>query len=1011
MTELKYISPMLDNFSTGGSISDHHGIRCYPGIDETTGNKYIIKVISIPASRTQLDAFLLSGAYADEASALVYFKEQAEDIQKEADVLEKLAQLEGYFAYEKVQVVPMEDDVGIRIYLLGQYKHTLERAMQKAPMTHLGAVNLGLDLCAALTVCRRSGYLYCDLKPSNIFITADNAYRIGDLGFLCLDSLKYASLPDRYRSDYTAPEITDAFSSLNTTIDVYAVGKILYQIYNNGELPNTPKDTDQEPLAAPANADYEMSEIILKACAPNPEDRWEDPAQMGQALVSYMQRNGANDTPIVPPVIPVIEEPLSASEQIEGEPAEAPGATEIIDAETDEKSSEHTEKTFVVPDFQDDDLRNLSVLLQPSDDETAPEYNETDVDYDEVSPEINEILTQADEIVSHPVPEPPVAPEPIEVPIPAPIPVCDEPEDDHTDNAVEESEAQFEESKEPQDEEAPSAVAIAQETDDVTPSEAEAEQPESDAVEEFLEPEDSEPELRQPKKKSNWLLYTILALLLIGLLVVGVYFYKNYYLLPIDSLVIEGKEDYVTVTVETPIDESLLTVVCKGQHGDVLTAPLKNGQVTFTDLKDDTGYVISLTVSGFHKLTGETSKGYSTPKVTNISSFQVYTGSVSGSVDVVFTVTGKDADSWQLICSATGEATRTITLQSKNETVSGLTVGKEYTFTLKPTVELYLTGENTITTVVHAPAFAQYPAIDSCKDGRMVVSWQAPKSFSGDWTVSCKDTSGSYAEEITVTGTAATTATFDGINQANAYTITVTAEGMQNGVTITKAANAPSLSDVKLTTTATSAYLTWESEEGLGVLKIACTADGLQIGNELTTENGQCLIENLIPGTNYCITVKTEDGITPIGGIQTFTTNDAEMFTCTYKNNTVTAEDMTFRLCTPPFADNWTQGDLASDGSDYTNEFKTDDLAGIVIQLNKDVGTSKDIYTRTFAIYDQDNCLVAVSDTQNYWHYMWLTGRTCTLSIPTLPKEAGEYTLRLFFNGQLVTTQEFTITE
>ena len=29
---------------------------------------------------------------------------------------------------------------------------------------------------------------------------------------------------------------------------------------------------------------------------------------MGQALVSYMQRNGANDTPIIPPVIPPADE-------------------------------------------------------------------------------------------------------------------------------------------------------------------------------------------------------------------------------------------------------------------------------------------------------------------------------------------------------------------------------------------------------------------------------------------------------------------------------------------------------------------------------------------------------------------------------------------------------------------------------------------------------------------------------------------------------------------------------
>ena len=66
MTELKFVSPILDDIAVGGPISEHNGITCYPAMNETTGEKYILKVISIPASRTQLDAFLLTGAYADE---------------------------------------------------------------------------------------------------------------------------------------------------------------------------------------------------------------------------------------------------------------------------------------------------------------------------------------------------------------------------------------------------------------------------------------------------------------------------------------------------------------------------------------------------------------------------------------------------------------------------------------------------------------------------------------------------------------------------------------------------------------------------------------------------------------------------------------------------------------------------------------------------------------------------------------------------------------------------------
>jgi hypothetical protein len=70
-----------------------------------------------------------------------------------------------------------------------------------------------------------------DLKPINIFVTGENQFKIADLGFIALSSLKYSSLPDKYRSDYTAPEIQDAFSMLNTTMDVYALGLVLYQVF------------------------------------------------------------------------------------------------------------------------------------------------------------------------------------------------------------------------------------------------------------------------------------------------------------------------------------------------------------------------------------------------------------------------------------------------------------------------------------------------------------------------------------------------------------------------------------------------------------------------------------------------------------------------------------------------------------------------------------------------------------------------------------------------------------
>ena len=92
MSEPKLISPMLDAFDMGGPISDHDGVRCCPAMRKDSDEKYIVKIISVPASQTKLDALLLTGAYPTKEAALEYFKELADGIVEEKKILDDLAQ-------------------------------------------------------------------------------------------------------------------------------------------------------------------------------------------------------------------------------------------------------------------------------------------------------------------------------------------------------------------------------------------------------------------------------------------------------------------------------------------------------------------------------------------------------------------------------------------------------------------------------------------------------------------------------------------------------------------------------------------------------------------------------------------------------------------------------------------------------------------------------------------------------------------------------------------------------
>ena len=194
MSEPRYVSPMLDGFSLGQAISDHHGVVCYPAMRDDSEKRYIVKKISLPASQVQVEALLLTGVFRDAEAVRSYYEELAQGVRKEVQILETLAGQRGFVPYNAHQIEPLEEGVGYDVILLSRYRKTLDRFMERNPMTHLGAVNLGIDMCAALAVCREAGWLYVDLKPQNIHMFEDQEYRIGDLGFMPMNMLSYSAI-------------------------------------------------------------------------------------------------------------------------------------------------------------------------------------------------------------------------------------------------------------------------------------------------------------------------------------------------------------------------------------------------------------------------------------------------------------------------------------------------------------------------------------------------------------------------------------------------------------------------------------------------------------------------------------------------------------------------------------------------------------------------------------------------------------------------------------------------
>ena len=1027
LSEPKLISPMLDGFSMGEPFSNHHGVRCCPAMSGNSDRKYIVKIISIPASQVQLQALLLTGAYQTEAAARDYFLELAQGIIAESDVLSKLSKQEGFLPFEDHQIVPKENEVGYDVYLLSSYRRSLARHLRKTNMTHLSAINLGLDICAALTVCRRSGYLYADLKPENIFISNDREFRIGDLGFLKLDSLKFTSIPEHCVSAYTAPEIIDAFSDINSTIDIYSAGLILYQIYNGGELPFDDR-APAETLPAPAYADYELADIILKACAPDPKDRWQDPYEMGQALVAYMQRNGVNDTPIVtsadshseepieqPAADAEVAEPLDTSEEdltveqiclddfyeyfTQEEQTEAQSAEEIhIDISEDDT------------DTNDDDYLNLSFLDDLLSDDTAPSEEMADsFTYDEVSADTSTILSMADDlisVVSDESPEELPTPDPV-VPISKVVQLTDgatkviTPASNGEDVTTDEN--AFIDEDDSDDDEWPESTIDATDIEDANdPGDMKAARRKS-SIRKSVQRRSTKKRSAKKKLSGKWIALISILLLLCALATCGYLFYKDYYLRSVNTLTLEGSEDQLIVKVSANVDESLLTVFCIDTYGTPLSSPVKDGIAVFTGLTPNTLYKVKVEVDGLRKLTGEIEDSYTTPVQTDILTFTAVTGTEPGTAILSFTVDGMDSSAWSVRYKADGEEEKTTIFSGHMVNISDLTSGKTYTFQLEAGSNLYITGNDTLEYTAVDPVVAENLMITGCTETSLDVSWTAPENSTIDsWTVRCYSDSG-YDETI-VTGD--TAVTFTDLNGNEAHTVEVLAEGMSAGNRCYMTANALTIHNVSATQNKTNLLLSWEytGNAPTGPWILTYNVDGASYKEMVRTNTNSAVITPLVPGAKYSVSILLEDGTTVFSEPFTVSAPKPERFS----GYLTGADYITASMCRTPSKANWTHTDLAA--SDYTDTFKKGEKGSFLLYTSRNYNRSNDVITTMYVIHKEDGTLVSSNITQQTWTNMWYK-RYCELDIPDLPADPGTYTIAIYFNGAFVYSQEFHITE
>ena len=120
MSELKLVSPLLDQMSVEEEIAGHNGCTCYALRHVQSGERFVVKRISVPASDLQVRALILSGAYPDDAAVHAYYGTVLPRTSEMSSTPGMTSGRERLFCRRAsaYQIEPKESGIGYDVYIL-----------------------------------------------------------------------------------------------------------------------------------------------------------------------------------------------------------------------------------------------------------------------------------------------------------------------------------------------------------------------------------------------------------------------------------------------------------------------------------------------------------------------------------------------------------------------------------------------------------------------------------------------------------------------------------------------------------------------------------------------------------------------------------------------------------------------------------------------------------------------------------------------------------------------------